>query len=365
MIRIRQGIVDEIRYEDNAVAELSVTCEGVRVRAVAYPRLTGPVSPGDRVLLNTTATALGLGSGGIHFVMAGLDRLDRDLPQSPGHIMKLNYTPMQGRVLSVEEPDSPHHEAIRDFDTLGGMPVIAGSLHSMLAPVCAAVHELSQGRVRVVYMMTDAACLPMGFSRTVRDLRKKALLHGTVTCGQAFGGDAQAVNKFTGLMAARVALDADLVVAAMGVGSVGTGTPMGHGAMEQGEILNAAGALGGRPVALPRISFADKRPRHQGISHHTLSALGTAAHVSAILPLPVMESEWAAHVRAQLEDSGLMKRFDVREYDGAVATGALDKHGLRITTMGRGPEADPEFFLACGAAARAAIDLLPDGSHSH
>jgi hypothetical protein len=358
MIRIRKGTVTEILRADHTVQELRVDVEGASEKAVAYPQLTGAVSPGCEVLLNTTAVALSLGSGGAHFVIANLSAPERGLSPGPGHIMKLNYTPLQCRVLSCEEQDSPHHETMKHADTLRGAPVVCATLHSMVAPVAAAIHELTNGKARTAYVMTDAACLALPFSRTVKQLKEKGLLIGTATYGQALGGDADCVNKFTALLACRHILGADIIIAAMGVGSIGTGTPLGHSAMEQAELLNAAAALHGAPLALPRMSFADPRPRHQGISHHTLSALAIATFVNAALPLPLLPPVQAAQIKRQIADYNLAEKFHIQEFDGAIAAQALQKHGLRITTMGRTPDQDPAFFLACGAAAHAAVQLL-------
>ena len=38
------------------------------------------------------------------------------------------------------------------------------------------------------------------------------------------------------------------------------------------------------------------------------------------------------------------------EADGGAALSLLEDHGVRIESMGRGPEDDPAFFLAAGAA---------------
>lgn len=358
MIRIREGQVLRVTRDAGAVMELVAACEGGEARALAYPDLTGPVEPGQRVLLNTTAVAMNLGSGGAHFVMAVLDGGALDPPDAPGHIMKMNYTPLQCRVLSAEEPDSPHHDALAGVPHLGGMPVIVGTLHSMAAPVCAALRELGGPDLRIAYIMSDAACLPLAFSRTVSNLKEKELLCGTITYGQAFGGDLNTVNKFSALMAARTVLRADVAVVTMGVGVVGTNTALGHGAMEQGEITNAAARLGGAPVAVLRIGFADKRPRHNGVSHHTLTALSVSAIERVIVPVPELPDEKAAMVRGQLEAAGITARHSVQTHEGGAAIGALKKHDLRVTTMGRGPDDDPEFFLSCGAAARAACELI-------
>ena len=358
MIRTRKGKVVKILRADGDIVEMIVAVDGGEARAVAYPRLTGKVRAGDEVLLNTTAVALALGSGGLHFVISGPATAPRDFTQPDGHIMKLNYTPLQAKVLSVEEPDSPSHEIIADFKSLGGVPVIAGTLHSMLAPVCAAVRLLAGETARIVYVMTDAACLPLAFSRTVKFLKEKGLLDGTVTYGHAFGGDLEAVNKYTALIAARKILGADVIVAATGVGSIGTGTEYGHTGLEQGEITNAAAVLGGAPVGLLRISFADPRERHRGVSHHSLTALGKVAVAPVVAPVPIMGADKTAVVHGQLGAAGIIDRHKVWDLGGEVAFDAMKKYELDVRTMGRGPYEDPEFFLSCGAAAQAAVRLF-------
>ena len=47
-----------------------------------------------------------------------------------GHIIKLRYTPLQTAVLSVEAPESPHHDALRLFAGLDDTPVVCSELHS-------------------------------------------------------------------------------------------------------------------------------------------------------------------------------------------------------------------------------------------
>jgi len=111
-----------------------------KLPALAYPALVGDVDMGDRVLLNTTALDLGLGTGGFALVVALPDRLPND-DLDTGHIVKARYTPMQVTVLAADEQDSPHHDALRDSDDLGAMPVVVADLHSALAPVIAGVRE--------------------------------------------------------------------------------------------------------------------------------------------------------------------------------------------------------------------------------
>lgn len=354
MIAFRRGTVKKIISETSGLQEVEVEAGGGARRAVAYTQLTGEVAPGDEVLLNTTAAELELGSGGVDFVMARAGAESGELAPG-GHILRLNYTPMQCRVMSVEEPDSPHRQAMEGFESLAGTPVIAGELHSMAAPVCAAIARLTGGKGRVAYVMSDGACLPLAFSKTVRELKKKELIVGAVTYGNAFGGDVEAVNKFSALAAARAVLRADYIVVCMGVGTVGTASRLGFSGMEQGEVLNAARALGGEAVACVRMGFADTRERHRGISHHTLTAMSIAARPGALMPLPLLEGDRMASLRDQVRAMGLAERHRVVEVEVGEIFEAMEEYGLKVKTMGRGADEVPEFFLACEAAATAAV----------
>ena len=357
MISYRKGIVKAIVRDLGDLIELDVQIGNEIRRAIAYPKLTGEITEGNAVLVNITAKELGLGSGGVDFVMANLDGSQRNY--SPGgHIMKMCYTPLQGKVLSVEEEVSPYRKKLEKFQSLEGAPVVAGTLHSMVAPVCAVVKMLSGETARVVYVMTDGACLPLAYSKTVRELKEKKLIDGTITYGHAFGGDLEAVNKFTGLIAARAALEADVIVVAMGMGSIGTDTPYGYSGIEQGEILNAAKLLKGTPVACLRMSFADQRERHYGVSHHTLTALREIANPGMVIPVPQLDGKKKVLVDKQLEESGLRRRHFIEEIDSRMVFDAMKKYDLNTTTMGRGVESDPEFFLACGAAGIAAAERV-------
>lgn len=357
MIRIRAGRVKNLCGTRSGLTELEVDVEGKIEMAINYDRLTGPVQPGDEVSLNTTGVYKQLGTGGFHFVMANLSGCRKDITEA-GHIMKLRYTPGQLKVLSVEETEHPQNHLYRSTRSLNKMPVIVGSLHSMLGPAAAVIARLTGGRVRVVYMMTDGAALPLDFSRLVIELKEKGLLAATVTCDHAFGGDYEAINVYSGLLAARGAAGADIVIAAMGPGIVGTSSEFGHTGLEQGELVNAVNILGGCPVAIPRLSFADQRERHRGISHHTRTALGRIALSPCVIPLPQMDPGREEFINQQLVDSGLASRHRVVFLDAAMTWDALREYSLTVTTMGRTGEQDPEFFLAAGAAGIYAVSLL-------
>jgi hypothetical protein len=344
MIRLRRGTVLEIVDERPGAIELSVEVEGSIASALAYPDLTGPVKPGDMVVLNTTAVSLGLGTGGVHFVIAieGAGDLDTS---SPGRIMKARYTPHQVVVHGVEETDGESIEA----SGLDGMPVVWVPLHSMVGPAVAGAR--AGGGSRVAYVMTDGAALPAPFSRLVAVLKMNGLIESVVTAGQAFGGDLEAVTVFTGLLAARHVVGADVAVVGDGPGNTGTGTTWGASDVESAMSLNAAAILGGRPVAALRISFADPRQRHRGVSHHSITSLSRVAMASVHVAIPVLEDgDRRDTVWSALRNAGLEDRHQLVEVTGQPALDGLAEHGIEPESMGRTVAEDPEFFLAAGAA---------------
>ena len=363
-------MVSGMRREWAGAVELEVAVDGAQVRALAYPRLTGRPQPGDRVLLNTSALDLGLGTGGYALVVALPDRLPPD-PEGPGHLIKARYTPLQACVLGADEQGSPHHDVLREADDLNGLPVVVADLHSALPAVLAAFYaeraprDAPAGppaaRDRVVYVMLDGGALPAWFSRTIAALREQGWLAGTVTVGQAFGGDLEAVTPHSGLLAARHVLGADLVVVAQGPGNLGTGTRWGFSGVASGEAVNAVAALGGRPVASLRISEADPRERHRGISHHSLTSYGRVALARADVVLPDLPGEFGAQVTAAAEP--LAARHNLVRVSVAGLHEVLRACPVTLSTMGRGLDQDLAYFLAAAAAGRhaAALARQPGG----
>ena len=333
--------------------ELTVRVDGAEAdeAAIAYDQLTGALAPGDRVAVNTTAVRLGLGTGGLHVVMARLGgRADADGLTGPGHIVKARYTPSQVAVLAVEEEASPHRGAVAAVDDLGGLPVVAAELHSMVPVIAAAARAVDPGLL-VAYVMSDGAALPLGLSRLAAAMRSAGLLAGTVTAGQAFGGDLEAITVHSGMVAARAVLGADVVIVAQGPGGAGSGTRFGFSGVQLAEAVNAAGALGARPVACLRLSGADARERHRGVSHHTLTALGRLALARATVAVPDLADDGLAGlVAGQLRDAGIGLRHHLVQVRARPAAELLAPWGLEVASMGRGPAADPAFFAAAAAA---------------
>lgn len=365
-MRLVWGIVAEVAGARAGLQRLVVDPDGgSRGVALNYTSLAGECAVGDTVLLNTTAVELGLGTGGTHFVVArvpaggtceGLSLEDA----SGGHIMKLRYTPLQRDVLSVEAQESPHHATLAGVEDVAGMPVVCCGLHSQMPLVAAAIKERSPA-ARVAYCMTDEAALPLALSDLVPACRAAGLLDTTVTCGQAFGGEYEAVTLHSALLAARYVARAHVAIVAIGPGVVGTGSAMGHGGVAQGEAVNAAHSVGGRPIAVIRMSFADARERHRGVSHHSTSALARVALAPATVAVPVLRPEEQRIVDAALEQAGvwaLHARQDVH-----AGPPLPDTRGVPLKSMGRSPGDDPAFFAAAAAGGYAAAAMLePEAS---
>jgi hypothetical protein len=367
VIRWRAGTVEATGASWPGAAELTVLlhpsgteprgAEDATVRALAYPDVVGMPEVGDTVLLNTTALDLGLGTGGYAMVVAVPDRLPPD-PQGPGHLVKARYTPLQTTVLGVDEPDSPHHSTLADADDLGGLPVVTADLHSALPAVLAGLRH-DRPEARAVYVCTDGGALPVAFSRTVAGLRESGWLVGSVSVGQAFGGDLEAVTVHNGLLAAKLVLNADVVVVAQGPGNLGTGTRWGFSGVAAGEAVNAAAVLGGRPVGALRVSQADERPRHVGVSHHSLTAYGRVAVAGADIPVPNLSGALGRRVTQQAAELvAAAPRHRLVPVDLTGLPEALAQCPVPLSTMGRGLAADPASFLAAAAAGRHAADLL-------
>ncbi len=331
-MRFATGTVTAVTAERAGLQKVEVDGEP----AYVLTQLIGPVAVGDRVVVNTTAVELGLGTGGWHFVHWNLSRDSWSEP-GPGHVMKLRYTSLQVDTGSAEEEG----DAELPVD-LGGMPVVACTLHSQVACVAAGFAHASSGG-RLVYVMTDSAALPVALSDLVVDLRRRGLLAATVTCGQAFGGDYEAVTLASALQVAAGPAGAVAAVVGPGPGVVGTGSRYGFGGLEVATVVDTADTMGGRPVVAVRFSDVDPRPRHRGVSHQTSTAL-TMAGRRPMVAVPAGEP-----VPEALEGVGGVVQ---------VAVPADISYPDGLTTMGRGPDADPAFFAYAAAAGICAAQLL-------
>jgi hypothetical protein len=324
-LSLRRGRVTGIEEQHEGLVRLEV--DGIP--CVAYPQVTGPVSLNDEVLVNCQARELELGSGGFDVLYANLTR-GLGLPAEPGaHVIKLPYSPAQFAALHAEEG----HDLAAG---LAGLPVVCCSLHSQLAAVCAGLEG-----TRVAYVQLEGGALPLGLSDTVRALRARGLVASTVSQSACFGGEVECVNVASALAWAAAA-GHDAVVCAVGPGIVGTSSRLGHGGVAAAAAANFAAALGGAPVLVVRVSSADERERHRGVSHHTRAVIELClADVKVAWPKGLEAPEW-------LESR---EEVDVEGWQPACS-------GLPLSHMGRGPGEEPWFFAAAFAAGRLARGLV-------
>ncbi len=349
MINTIKAKVKEVIYKDKNITKFRIQVQGGFYDCINYNELTGEVEVNDYVLLNTTAVELGLGSGGYHFVLANLNS-DSLVNIGEGHIMKLRYTPMQINCMAAEAQESPHHEVFNSFESLGNTPVIVGTLHSMLAPIAITLKGLVK-KERIVYVMTDGGALPIWMSDTVKSLSRNGILSGTVTYGNAFGGDLECINVYTALIAAKELLKADAVIVCMGPGIAGTETRYGFSGIEQSHIIDAVNNIKGKAIAVPRVSFADSRSRHYGLSHHTRMNLGRLCCTRAFIALPELSEPKACLLRGQLEDSGILLRHEISYWKLENVEELLTEEESLLDKMGKGFSQDKEYFITCGLSA--------------
>ncbi len=370
MLDRQAGEVTEITAQTVQIQKVVVRlADGSEVGAICFGDLVGWCQVGDRVVLNRTARSLNLGSGGWDFVMAIVDRTELQKQPSGqlghGHLIKLRYTPAQMAVLAWDEEASPVRP--RDpasYGDLDDTPVLIAGVHSLVEPIVRGLAVLAEG-CKIAYIHTDAACLPAAWSQVIALLKAEGLLTTVISSGHSFGGDYEALNNYSALACAKEVVKADFILACMGPGIPGTGTKYGSTAIEVGELINAVAALNGRPLAVPRLSFADRRSRHYGISHHFITALEVAAFAPAQITFPFYREEEHAILQQLAELSGLTRPnrngvlHELVFCNVTELTDRLKPHLDSFSSMGRSFSEDPLHFAAGLAAAQTAVSVGP------
>ncbi len=340
MLNLRRGTVV-------GVNPLEVEIGGTRRRAWADIVLVGECLLGDDVVVNTEALDLGLGSGGFDIVHANLSRGLSELAPPDSHVIKLNYSSLQHSVDPVERPVGDTAP-----DRAGEVSVLVIGLHGQMAPAVWAASRNSPG-LRLGYLQTAGGALPGSLSRDLSRLLAGGEVCGHMTAAPTYGGEHEAISTVGGLDAAASALGWDAVVAGPGPGILGSATRLGHGAMAGLDSAHAAMALGMPTLVAPRMSGADPRPRHRGLSHHSRTVLDLLL-ASVEVPIPRLDPELDAEVREAIGDRHTVTVHET-DLDGYRASGLPKK------TMGRTIDEDPLFF----AAALAAGTALGERANSH
>ncbi|MCA1688749.1 MAG: DUF3866 family protein [Actinobacteria bacterium] len=328
---LRRARVLAVSAELAEIELLEGPLAGETVAGVFYRHLGTSPAAGEEVAANTLGLEMGLGTGGVAVILPSQDG-STHAPINENHFVKLPYTPLQ-----FPASHAPQAENLDD------VPIVVLPLHSHLAPACCAAGILRPG-CRVAFVWQEGGALPVAFSNAVRELKEKRLLHAVVSCGNCFGGDLEAVNVYSGLLAA--AEVADLVLVGIGPGILGTGTPDGHGGMSAAVASNAALSLGGKPILTPRISGADPRERHRGLSHHTRAVLA-ATLLGCRVAFPLGNTAGVFDWEIPMRHSYVQVPYG--------AAGLEGRFGVTFESMGRRYEDDPVFFDAAVAAVALAL----------
>jgi Protein of unknown function (DUF3866) len=349
-LQLRRGVVAREQ-------PLTVEVDGELRPAWADTALLGEMREGDEVVVNVCAVELGLGSGGFDVVHVnltrGLDPGGNAVGGEEPHVIKLNYTSLQHPVEPVEGGGrrAPGPDG-RNLATSTAVLVLP--LHGHLAPAVWAATQRAPG-LRVGYVQTGGGALPGALSRDVAELRERGLLDSHVTAGPAYGGEHEAISTAAALDAG-AALGWEAIVAGPGPGIIGSDSALGHGGMAALDNAHAALALGLATTISPRLSSADPRERHRGVSHHTLTVLELLlAPVDVAVPEAPERWPGGADAAQGLEAAAADRHRLVPE---PVQIDDYVESGLPARTMGRGIDEDPLFFaapLAAGAALAGAV----------
>jgi hypothetical protein len=395
MLKLRRATVLQAGPADGPEQDLTISLAGERRAAIADVGLIGSSVQGDDVIVNVQARDLGLGSGGFDIVHVNLTRGLEGKGVDGAHVMKLNYTSLQHAVLPVEDAQ-PAVADVTETAALGAgskedkpwdagdranermppaleRPVAVLALHGQLAAVAWAFAQARPG-ARLGFVQSTGGALPGGHSRTVRALRGRGLLAGHLTAGAAYGGEAEAISTAGALYHGLHTLGWNAAVCGPGPGIVGSSSSLGHGGMSALDSAHTAIALGAQTLLVARMSSADERPRHRGLSHHTLTVLDLLLEpVTVALPAGI-RSPAGADLRARLgsvfgsaaERSGSQLELDVdrparmARHDwrrAPVDMPAYLESGLPAKTMGRVLLEDPLFFGAALAGGTVLAEL--------
>ena len=315
MLKLRRATVLQAGPADGPEQDLTISLAGERRAAIADVGLVGSSVQGDEVIVNVQARDLGLGSGGFDIVHVNLTRGLAGEGVDGAHVMKLNYTSLQHAVQPVEDalargPDGGVHPDGHTASSAGTQtgellslplerPVAVLALHGQLAAVAWAFAQARPER-RLGFVQTAGGALPGGHSRTVRTLRERGLLAGHITAGSAYGGEGEAISTAGALHHGLRTLGWDAAICGPGPGIVGSSSSLGHGGMSALDSAHTAIALGARTLLVARMSSADERPRHRGLSHHTLTVLDLLLEPLTVALPAGIRSPAGADLRASL-----------------------------------------------------------------
>ena len=297
------------------------------------PADDGEVEVGDDVVVNVQARALGLGSGGFDVLYANLTR-GLDLPRR-----RRRARDVAAVRAAASARSGTSRRTASSPTTSRGLPVVCCTVHSQVAPVCAALRGL-----RVAYVQVGGGALPVALSDALRSLRAAGLVETTVAVAPCFDGDVQAVTAASALAwaAARRLRRRRLLGRP---GDRRHGSRLGHGASRSPR----------RRTPRWRSAAARSSPsacRSGTSGHATAASRTTAAPVARALPRTAAVA-WPAGLDPPDVARGAREEVDA-------AAGATRAAALPLSFMGRGADDEPSFFAAAHAAGIVAATTAAD-----
>ena len=268
----RPGAADVLKLRRGTVVAIEDACSRSRSTASAAApgrtsRWSARAEVGDEVVVNVAALDLGLGSGGFDIVHVNLTRgLERrgDAAGDPRDEAELHLASACRR---PDRASRSTHRRCRPRHAAGAGPAAArpprpGGLGG------GARRRRGRGSASC---RRRAAALPGSLSpRRPRAARARPARRITSPPSPVLRRRARGDQPGRRPPRRGRQLGWDAAIVGPGPGILGSATRYGHGGMAALEAAHAALALGLPTLLSPRMSSADPRPRHLGLSHHTL-----------------------------------------------------------------------------------------------
>lgn len=362
MLSLEIGRVIEIFYQDDKIQILNVENKSKSLieKAINYIDETGKCSLMDMVIINTIGNRLKLGTGGYNLVYLNMSNnlKEEEIPgRKYGHIIKMKYTPGQLRVKTVEE----YVEYKNIFDVkpqLAPKPVVYAILHSMLFPLVTTIKSINPN-INISCVYTYGGAMNANNSFTLKNLKSKGLVNSIITAGECYGGDYESINIATGMLFALNHLNCDIIIVCCGPGVAGSSTLLGFSTFDFIGSIYTAKILGLCPVLIPRISMADKRERHKGVSMQSIAIL-QSIDFSVHLPIYKDNEDTLSFdlICNQLSEYNIINKHNVHIIDDEIIKKAMDNLSTDIRVMGRNYTEDPCFFKNCSSAGVYSVELF-------
>jgi hypothetical protein len=255
------------------------------------------------------------------------------------------------------------------------------ALHDQLPAVAWSFAHTLPG-ARLGYVQTPGGSPIDGDSGAVRELLARDLLVGRLTVGATFAEGGGEITTAGAIHHGLEALGWDAVVCGPGPDVAGGDSTLGPEILAL-DSAHTALALGCATLLVPRMSSDDARPRHRGLSHHTIVVLDLLLEPVAVALPAGMRSPVGAELHAGLgaifgarrparpqleldiERPVRIARHDWRR--APVDLPAFAASGLCAETAGRGLLEDPLFFgaaLAGGAVLAELADHTQEDRHA-